>query len=117
MQEKTKNFKPNYFNICTRFPHLISVLIVCCLFVSCSKNDAKQVFAQKTPQTVSETAININTATAETLEKLPNIGAKKAEEIIKHREKYGAFRKLEHLMLVRGISDRRFREIKNLIKL
>lgn len=47
---------------------------------------------------------------------LPNIGEKTAENIIEHREKYGRFRKSEHLLLVPGISDRKFREIKNLIR-
>lgn len=60
--------------------------------------------------------ININTASAETLEKLPNIGAKTAREIVEHREKFGKFRKPEHLLLIRGVSDKKFREIENLVK-
>ncbi len=98
------------------FLKLKSVLIFGCLLVSCGQNDKKQVFLTQTPKIISESAININTANGETLEKLPNIGAKTAQEIIKHREKFGAFRKPEHLLFVRGISDRRFREIRDLIK-
>jgi competence protein ComEA len=60
--------------------------------------------------------ININTASVETLEKLPHIGAKTAQEIVAHREKFGKFRKPEYLMLVRGISDKKFREMRSLIK-
>jgi competence protein ComEA len=59
--------------------------------------------------------ININTATAKELEKLPGIGEGLAERIIAHREKYGQFRRAEHLIAVRGISDRRFRALQNLI--
>lgn len=62
-----------------------------------------------------EPVININTASVETLEKLPNIGAKTAREIIEYREKFGKFRKPEHLLLLRGISDKKFRELQNLI--
>ena len=65
---------------------------------------------------ISATAININTASAPELEKLPHIGAKTAREIIQYRENFGRFRKPEHLLLVRGISDKRFREIRIFIK-
>jgi competence ComEA-like helix-hairpin-helix protein len=95
---------------------LKSVLILGCLLISCGQNDKTQDFSPPTPPTTSKSAININTANAETLKTLPNIGAKTAREIINHREKFGRFRKPEHLLLVRGISDRRFREIRNLIK-
>lgn len=64
----------------------------------------------------AETAVNINTASVEELEKLPNVGAKLARRIVEHRVKYGKFRRAEHLILVQGISDRRFRQMQNLIK-
>ena len=59
--------------------------------------------------------ININIATAERLEELPGIGKALAQRIVEHREKYGAFRRPEHLIMVRGISDRRLRALRNLI--
>jgi competence protein ComEA len=52
--------------------------------------------------------ININTASAKELEALPGIGKGLAERIIEHREKYGAFAKPEHVIMVRGISEHRF---------
>jgi competence ComEA-like helix-hairpin-helix protein len=60
--------------------------------------------------------ININIATEQELEKLPGIGKGLAERIIDHREKYGPFRRAEHLIIVRGISDKRFRALRDLIK-
>lgn len=60
--------------------------------------------------------ININSASVEELEKLPHIGKQTAREIIEYREKFGKFRKSEYLLLIRGISDKKFREIKNLVK-
>ena len=59
--------------------------------------------------------ININTASAQELEKLPAIGKGLAERIVDHREKYGPFRRPEHLIIVRGISDKRFRVLRDLI--
>ena len=80
------------------------------------QKDAKQVLLTQNQVTVSESAININTASAEELEKLPHIGAKLAQNIVEHREKYGKFRKAEHLLLIDGISDTRFREMRSLLK-
>jgi competence ComEA-like helix-hairpin-helix protein len=72
--------------------------------------DSPQAFQSNQPQ-----RININTASAEELEKLPGIGKALAARIIEHREKYGPFRRPEHLIIVRGISDKRFRTLRNLI--
>ena len=66
-------------------------------------------------QHISIPAININTASASELEQLPGIGKGLAERIIEHREKFGPFRRPEHLIIVRGISDKRFRALQDLI--
>ena len=60
--------------------------------------------------------ININTASRNELEELPGIGQGLAARIIEHRERYGRFRRAEHLLLVRGISDRHFRRLRRLVK-
>ena len=60
--------------------------------------------------------ININTASAKELESLPGIGQGLAERIIEHRLEHGPFRRAEHLMMVRGISDGRYRAVRDLIK-
>ena len=59
--------------------------------------------------------INLNTAPAKELEALPGIGKGLAERIVEHREKYGPFRRAEHLMMVRGISETRFRTLSHLV--
>jgi competence protein ComEA len=59
--------------------------------------------------------IDINDASSDDLEKLPGIGPSMAKRIIEHRERFGKFRRLEHLIMVRGFSDRRFRELRPLI--
>src|SRR2546421_9691670 len=63
----------------------------------------------------SSPRININTAPPSELESLPGIGKALAARIIEHREKYGPFRRVEHLIIVRGISDNRFRALRELI--
>ena len=59
--------------------------------------------------------ININSAPAKELEALPGIGKGLAERIVEHRQKYGPFRRAEHLMMVRGISETRFRALRDLV--
>jgi len=72
-----------------------------------------QTMAATNQQTA--TRININTASEKELEELPGIGRGLAERIVEHREKYGPFRRPEHLIMVRGISDKRFRALRDSI--
>lgn len=62
--------------------------------------------------TATTTLININTASREELARLPGIGEGLAARIIEHREWHGAFRRVEHLIIVRGISERRFEALR-----
>jgi len=73
-------------------------------------NDQQPTSVPKTNQ-----RININTASANELETLPGIGKGLAERMIDHRERFGPFRRPEHLIIVRGISDRRFRALRGLV--
>lgn len=59
-----------------------------------------------------EHAININTATVEELTKLPGVGDELAQRIVEFRVANGRFRRSEYLMLIDGISEKRFKEIK-----
>ncbi len=57
--------------------------------------------------------VNINTATVEELMSLKGIGEKKAESIVKHREKHGSFSTIDGLKDVKGIGDKVFSKIKD----
>jgi len=59
--------------------------------------------------------ININTATATELDVLPGIGEKTAADIIAYREKSGGFKKIEEIMNVSRIGQKRFDSLKDLI--
>ncbi|MFN2481153.1 MAG: ComEA family DNA-binding protein [Pyrinomonadaceae bacterium] len=56
--------------------------------------------------------IDINRATREELARLPGVGEGIAARIVEHRERHGAFRRAEHLLMVRGISERRFEQLR-----
>ncbi len=70
----------------------------------------------ETPASAKPAPINLNTATAAELERLPGVGPVLAERIITYRNEHGRFRRAEHLMMVRGVSDRKFREVRSLVK-
>jgi competence protein ComEA len=59
--------------------------------------------------------ININTASAADLQRLPGIGAKTATRVIEYRQKNGPFKKVEELMNVRGVGEKNFLKLKNQI--
>ena len=81
-----------------------------------SRNVAQSLAAPALASSTQPQRININTASANELEGLPGIGKGLAQGIIEHREKYGPFRRPEHLIIVRGISDKRFQALRELIK-
>src|ERR1700704_5864926 len=59
--------------------------------------------------------LNINRATAAELERLPGVGRILAERIISYRQQNGPFRRVEHLMMVHGFSDHKYRGLHELI--
>jgi competence ComEA-like helix-hairpin-helix protein len=56
--------------------------------------------------------VDLNTTTLEQLERLPGIGPATAKRILEMREKSGAFRRVEDLLAVRGISRRRLESLR-----
>ncbi len=86
--------------------------VVCVLMFSCTRRaDRTAIQNESRPD-----AVNINTATAEELGKLPSIGPRTAALIVEFRTVNGPFRRPEHLMQIRGISEERFRELRPFIK-
>ena len=59
--------------------------------------------------------VNLNTATEPELEELPGIGPSFAAAIIAEREKRGGFTSVDQLRDVRGIGEKRFADLKDLV--
>jgi competence protein ComEA len=59
-----------------------------------------------TPET--KKVVNINTADGSQLALLPRVGPSVAQRIVEHRKSNGAFKKVEDLMLVKGIGEKTF---------
>ena len=56
--------------------------------------------------------ININTATKTEFQKLPNIGPKKAERIVKYRLEHGDFKRIEDLIKIKGIGKKTIEKLR-----
>ena len=74
------------------------------------------------PQAATSTAtasgpVNVNTATVQELEGLPEIGPAIAQRIVDYRTQHGPFQTLEELAAVSGISDRMVEDLRALITL
>lgn len=72
-------------------------------------NNERTVIAKKS----DSAKINLNTATANELQMLEGIGAKKAEQIIAYRETHGHFKDVTELKGIPGIGDKRIESLKD----
>ena len=99
---------------------ILLIIVLALAVVSCARLPRRTVSAGKNLSTASsekniDARVNINTASAGELEALPGIGKVLAERIVAHRQRYGPFRRVEHLIMVQGISDHKFRAIRTLV--
>jgi competence protein ComEA len=68
------------------------------------------------PGAASAAPVSLNTATAEQLDTLPGVGPVLAQHIIDHRTRNGGFRSVAELREVNGIGERRFADLRNLVR-
>ncbi|HAG49936.1 MAG: hypothetical protein A2X87_05585 [Deltaproteobacteria bacterium GWC2_42_51] len=59
--------------------------------------------------------LNINEATAQDFEALPGIGPKLAEKVIETRKALGGFKSIKDLKKVKGIGDKKFEKIREMV--
>jgi competence protein ComEA len=60
--------------------------------------------------------VSLNTATADQLDTLPGVGPVLAQHIIDYRTQHGGFRSVDELREVNGIGERRFADLRNLVR-
>jgi competence protein ComEA len=70
------------------------------------------VMAQKSGGVPSE-KVNLNSATSEQLQVIPGIGPATAKNILEYRAKVGKFNKIEEVINVKGIGEKKFQKIKD----
>jgi competence protein ComEA len=93
------------------------VLISAILLAGCSRTpSAPQAEAQlNKPQNVAKAkdqpCVHLNTATAEQLASLPGVREELAARIVEYRNQHGPFRNSADVMVVEGVSEKKFRKM------
>jgi comEA protein len=87
----------------------IACVLILCIGITMS---SISVLAQKSSPASTE-KINLNSATLEQLQTLPGIGPAIAKSIIDHRTKAGKFSRIEEIMNLKGIGEKKFQKIKD----
>lgn len=83
--------------------NLVAVLMGLALFFGCCSLQAEEARQAK---------VNLNTASVEQLQLLPRVGPSIAMRIVEFREKNGEFKKVEDILLVKGIGSKSFEALK-----
>jgi competence protein ComEA len=60
--------------------------------------------------------VSLSTATVDQLDTLPGVGPVLAQHIVDYRTQHGGFRSVDELREVNGIGDRRFADLRNLVR-
>ncbi|MFD5077903.1 helix-hairpin-helix domain-containing protein [Streptomyces sp. NPDC058371] len=60
--------------------------------------------------------VSLNSATPDQLDALPGVGPVLAQRILDYRTQHGGFRSVDELREVNGIGDRRFADLRNLVR-
>ncbi len=72
------------------------------------------LFGQKKPPAQP---VNVNTASEEELQQLPGVGPTMARAIVRYRARNGAFRRIEELLIIRGMSRAKLRRLRPYLRL
>jgi len=108
-----------------RLPGFLIVMIAL-MITACARRSETARNANLTPTTQSAVSnnahttpptacVNLNTATIEQLIQLPGIGEVMSQKIIAHRERHGAFRRPEDIIIIEGFSEKKYNAIKDLV--
>ena len=99
--------------VCNR---LGAAVLACAMCVGFGGGQALLAVGQDgKPPAASQAPLNLNSASAADLEKLPGVGAAMAARILEYRQKSGGFKKVEELMNIQGIGERNFLRLKPLV--
>lgn len=92
---------------------MIIALAVCGVIFAlpCSAAESTAPHEMSTKKVVNAQPVNINTADAETLEKVSGIGPKRAEDIVAYRTAHGNFKSVDDLSQVKGLGEKRLRKV------
>ena len=89
------------------------VKVACVLFLCLGLTIGPVAALAQKPGPAAAEKINLNTATVEQLQSLPGIGPAIAKSIVEHRAKVGKFNRIEEIINVKGVGEKKFQQIKD----
>ena len=60
---------------------------------------------------------DLNTVTSQQLQRIPGVGPALANRIVQFREKNGGFKRIEELLVIPGISEKKWRVLRDYLSL
>ena len=99
---------------------LVGLLLFCSGFVNSEvtaygeQSDTRETSVSTAQE---ERKVELNSADRAALESLPGVGPRTAELIIEYRKEHGGFDKVEDLMNVKGIGERTFLRLRELVRI
>ena len=94
----------------------LCIVLLCCSIPVTAQSTAVDPAPAAKPAAVTG-KVNLNSATTEQLTTLPGVGPATARLIIEYRTRAGKFNRVEELMNVSGIGEKRFEALKDLLTL
>lgn len=94
----------------------IALLVIVCALANPAAAQESSPAETEAPAAGNMERVELNTADEAALETLPGIGPRTAELIIEYRSRNGGFEKIEDLMNVRGIGERTFLRLRELVR-
>ena len=73
---------------------------------------ARAAFPQKAASPAAPAVIDINHASVGDLARLPGVGPKLAQQIVDYRTKQGPFRRVEDLMIIKGMGSKKWKALR-----
>jgi competence protein ComEA len=83
-----------------------------CLLLPAYCHPARSSNESDAPSNKPVASLDINRATAEDFATLPGIGPELARRIVAFREKHGPFRRIEDLLVIKGMGRKKWRAIR-----